>query len=141
MQHTFLENNKILEALDTVAAGTTDQNGATVDMGQDGGFDSISFGVRMGTIAATAVTSAKLQESADGGTTWTDIADAEITIPANGDDQWFWVEKARVNERHVRGVVDRGTANAAITIGLYVLSRAHKAPFDDATDVTTLVVP
>ena len=64
-----------------------------------------------------------------------------ITIPANGDDEWFWVEKARVNERHVRGVVDRGTANAAITIGLYVLARAHKAPFDDATDVTTLVVP
>ena len=48
MQHTFLENNKILEALDTTAGGTTDVNGATVDMGQDGGFDSISFGVRMG---------------------------------------------------------------------------------------------
>ena len=140
MQHTFLENNKILEALDTTAGGTTDVNGASVDMGQDGGFDSISFGVRVGTIANNAVTSVKLQESSDN-STWTDIDDAEQSVAATDDDEWFWVEKAKVNERYARGVVERGTANAAITIALYVLSRAHKAPFDDATDVTTLVVP
>lgn len=102
--------SKITRVSNAVAAGTTDINSDSIDMQ---GFDSASFVVSLGTITAGAVTSAKVQGSADD-SSWNDLADTGLTIADDDDNQLFVLEVDRPQHRYLRCVVDRGTQNAVV---------------------------
>lgn len=100
------------------AAGTTDINGATLDMQ---GYLGVLVVVTMGAITSTAVTSIKMQQGA--ASNLSDAADllgTAQTIADDDDEQVFVIDLYRPTERYVRLVVDRGTANAVVASAEYI---------------------
>lgn len=95
------------------AAGTSDVNSDSVDMS---GFRGVMFVVTFGTITASAVTSVKGQQSSDDGSsdTFADLTGTSISVADSDDDKVVLLDIYRPNERYLRCVVDRGTANAEI---------------------------
>jgi hypothetical protein len=104
---------KVTRALNSVAAGTTNQNGSVIDMA---GFEGVQFIALFGALTATQVTSLKVQQGdlADG----SDMADLEgslHTALADADgNNCLVTDVFRPQKRYVRPVVTRGTANAVI---------------------------
>ena len=130
------EEAKIVRHSNAVAAGTSDispSNGIDCQ-----GFSAVQFEVSFGAIVATAATSIKLQQSTvvDGtGDAFTDIAGTSQTVADSDDNKVFSVDLRNPEERFIRCVVLRGTANATldgITAHLY---EPHKLPVaqDDST--------
>lgn len=114
------------------AAGTSDINGATLDMVNARG---VQITVVMGAITATAVTSIKVQESADG-STWADLAGTAQTIADTDDEKVFYIDLYRPLKRYARVVVDRGTANAVVAAALYQVYENEKLPVTQGTNVS-----
>ena len=139
MAQNFLPEHRISIAVaaSARAAGQTAINGAMVDMQ---GYEGVVAVVEMGTIAATAVTSIKWQQSDT--TTSADFSDLEgtgIAIAADDDDEIFVSELYKPTKRYVRAVVERGTANAALRAATYVQYKARTAPVVQGTGVTSEV--
>ena len=137
MAQNFLPKHRssIAIAAGSRTAGQTAINGAMVDMQ---GYEGVVAVVEMGTIAATAVTSIKWQQSDT--TTSADFSDLEgtgIAIAADDDDEIFVSELYKPTKRFVRLVVSRGTANAALRAATYIQYKARSAPVTQGTDVTT----
>ena len=137
MAQNFLPEHRISIAVaaSARAAGQTAINGAMVDMQ---GYEGVVAVVEMGTIAATAVTSIKWQQSDT--TTSADFSDLEgtgIAIAADDDDEIFVSELYKPTKRYVRIVVARATANAAVRAATYIQYKARSAPVTQGTDVTT----
>lgn len=129
-------NIKITPAItpDNGTAGTTDINGATLDM-QD--FEGVLIEVVFGAITASAVTSIKAQQGAE--SDLSDAADLEgtgQTIADDDDNETFYIDLYRPQERYVRLVVDRGTQNAVVASATYYQYGARKKPVSHATGVT-----
>ena len=137
MAQNFLPEHRISIAVaaSARAAGQTAINGAMVDMQ---GYEGAVAIIEMGTIAATAVTSIKWQQSDT--TTAADFSDLEgtgIAIAADDDDKIFVSELYKPTKRYVRLVVSRGTANATLRAATYIQYKARSAPVPQGTDVTT----
>ncbi len=132
------KNAKVSTAVTSAAgvAGTADINGSIIDMA---GFDSVMAIVRMGVITANAVTSIKWQQDTDAaGGTMADLEGTAMTIADDDDDQIFVTELVKPQERYVRLVVDRGTANAVVASAEYIRYSARKAPVvQNVTDLVT----
>ena len=92
-------------------AGTSDISGASVDMSL---YQSVLFEVVFGVIAATAVTSIKVQQRDTSTGTWADLEGTGITVANTDDGKIFFIDVVRPMERFVRVVVARATANAAV---------------------------
>ena len=107
--------------LNAVAAGQTDQNSAAVDMK---GFESVLFMAAFGAITATAVTKIKAQQSSDN-VTFNDLAGTEVVVADSADNKVFWLDVVKPEDRYVRLVVDRGTADAVID-GVFALQYGAK---------------
>ena len=106
------KNSKMTRASNAVAAGTSDVNGAVIDMQN---FEGCLFAVAFGTITATAVTSIKAQQGdASNLSDATDLAGTAVTVADDDDNQVFYLDIYRPTKRYIRVVVDRGTANAVI---------------------------
>ena len=137
MAQNFLPEHRISIAVapSARAAGQTAINGAMVDMQ---GYEGVVAVVEMGTIAATAVTSIKWQQS-DTTTSadFSDLEDTALTIADDDDDKIFVSELYRPTKRYVRIVVARATANAALRAATYIQYKARSAPVTQGTDVTT----
>lgn len=119
----------------TGAAGTTAINGATLDMS---GYEGVLFLCVMGAITATAVTSLKAQQgNASNMSDAADLAGTGITIADDDDNQVFVLDVYRPQERYVRPVVSRGTANAVVQSCLAVQYGARSRP--TVINVTDLV--
>lgn len=110
-------------------------DGETVDLrGADSAVIAVSIGAITGTAGDATVT---LEESSDG-TTFTDVADADIlgtepTLSANTAYQFGYIGE----ERYVRAVIDiGGETNVAVsaTIGR---GHLHKAPSDQSNAAPT----
>ena len=121
----FVDGSRILNANLAASAGTTDKNGDSIDTVD---CESIVFVVTMGSIAATAVTSLKVQSRDSSSDSWADETGASMTIAANDDNDVFVLELVKPLKRYVRGVVDRGIANATIVAGLAFLTHNRKEP-------------
>lgn len=127
--------SKITRVIDATVAGTSDVNGATIDMK---GFEAVCFVVLFGTITATAVTSIKVQQGAA-----SDLSDAadltgtSVSVAADDDDQVAYVEVVKPRERYVRVVVDRGTANAVLDGAIAIQTNPKSEP--TTHDSTTVV--
>jgi hypothetical protein len=118
------------------AAGTTDINGSICDMAN---FCGVLALVRMGTITASAVTSIKWQQGNE--SDMSDAADLEgtaITIADDDDEQVFATCLVEPEDRYVRIVVDRGTANAVVADAVYVRFNSRTMPTTiDVDDLVT----
>jgi len=127
--HGFLsEETKASIAITPAAgvAGTTDLNGAILDMQ---GWDGVIMTVVFGVITATAVTSVKAQQDTDpAGGTMADLLGTGQTVADDADDKAFEIDLKRPLERYVRLVVDRGTANAVVSSAMYRQYRARNRP-------------
>ena len=137
MAQNFLPEHRISIAVaaSARAAGQTAINGAALDMQ---GYEGAVAIIEMGTIAATAVTSIKWQQSDT--TTSADFSDLEgtgIDVADDDDDKIFVSELYRPTKRYVRIVVARATANAAVRAATYIQYKARSAPVTQGTDVTT----
>jgi len=115
-------------------AGTSDINGATVDMQ---GYQSIAVIVQMGAITASAVTSLKWQQGAQSGMGYAaDLAGTAQTIADDDDEELFYSDFHQPTERYVRVVIDRGTQNAVVAGAWYVLYNGVLFPTTHGTGVS-----
>ncbi len=116
------------------ASGSTDISGTTLDML---GYDGVVMLVRMGAINGSAVTSIKAQQdSASGMGTAADLAGTAVTIEDDDDDEIFYIDIYRPDERYVRLVVDRGTANAVVASAEYLQYNTGTLPVTQASGTT-----
>ncbi len=105
---------KVTRVMDAIAAGTTDQNGSSVDMQN---FESVMFIAALGTLSATQVTQMKAQQSSDDGSSdaFADLLGSQTAAMADDDDdQCIILDIVKPRERYVRPVLERGTGNAVI---------------------------
>jgi len=122
------KNVKITQAITVTngAAGTADITGAILDMS---GFEGVLMIVTFGAITSSAVTSIKAQQGA--AAAMGDAADLEgtgQTVADDDDEQTFYIDLYKPQERYVRLYVDRGTANAAVASAEYIQYGAKKVP-------------
>jgi hypothetical protein len=108
----LMKNTKLTRVSNAVAAGTTDINSSEIDMQN---FEGVVFIVAFGTITASAVTSIKAQQdTATGMASAADLEGTGVTVADDDDNQLFWLDIFRPQERFVRCVVDRATQNAVV---------------------------
>lgn len=130
------KNVKITQAITPTAggAGTTDINGATLDMA---GFEGVLMVVTFGAITAGAVTSIKAQQGNQSDLSdAADLAGTAQAIADTDDDKVFYIDLYRPEKRYVRLVVDRGTQNAVVASAEYIQYGAHKKPPTHGTGVS-----
>ncbi len=135
------KNVKVTRALNSVAAGTTSQNGSVIDMS---GFEGVQFIALFGALTATQVTSLKVQQGdkSDG----SDMADLEGSLHAaladTDGNKCLVTDLFRPQKRYVRAVVTRGTANAVIdgVIALQYSARVQPVANDTSIKATKLLI-
>lgn len=108
----LLKETKTTRAMNAVVAGITNQNGSVIDMS---GFEGVMFIAAFGALTATAVTGIKVQQGvlADG-SDMADLTGSALAIADTGSNKLLATDVYRPQERYVRLVVTRGTANAVI---------------------------
>lgn len=123
--------------LNNVAAGTSNQNTASVDMS---GFDAVRFIAAIGALTSTQVTRLKVQGSTDN-SNFSDISGAATDNMADGNSNTLLiVDVPRSSYRYLRGVVVRGTANAVIDGVIAEQYRARSIPITQDASVAVSVV-
>lgn len=134
IMNNLLQDCKITRVMNAVAAGTTAQNGSTLDMS---GYDGVLFVASFGTLTATQVTSLKAQQDAASGMgTAADLAGTLVGPLADGDgNKCLALDVYRPQERYVRCVVNRATANAVIDGVIAIQYRSRKAPVTQSTTI------
>lgn len=130
----ILTTEKKTRVVNSTAAGITAVNSSSVDM-QD--YESVEFTCALGALTATQVTNLQAQGSPDNAT-WTNITGALTPNAADADSNKLLVlEVYRPQQRYVRCVVNRGTANAAIDSVVATQRGAKKqSTTQDATTVS-----
>lgn len=125
---------KVTRVLNAVAAGTTDQNGTTLDMK---GFDGVLFIALFGTLTATQVTSLKAQQGLlSDASDMADLVGSNVGPLADGDGtKCLMLDVIKPRERYVRCVVDRGTANAVIDGVIAIQYLADKEPVTQSSTI------
>lgn len=105
------ESLKYEDALD-YASGTATRNGSSTNMA---GFEWVIYVFKFAVIAASAVTSIKLQQSSDNAAAddFTDIEGTAQTVANDDDNQNFIVLLKRPSKQYVRPVVVKDGSNAA----------------------------
>ncbi len=135
-------NRQLTKAVKTVvvstgsAAGTTNINCTTVDTA---GYNAYRICVLLGTLTATQVTTVKVQEfTADTAANYTDVTGAITNAAADGDGGKLMIlEVYKPQQRWIRPIINRGTANAAITAAWVELHVPDFQPVS-TTDTTNL---
>jgi hypothetical protein len=138
-----------VRCVNATAAGTTAINGAHVDMQ---GFDGVLFIMGVGALTATQVTSLKAQGGAAvNDSDQADLVNAVTPNLADGDsNRMVFLDVYCPQQRYVRPVVNRGTANAVIDFVIAILYQGAKlgyglanSPALDATlkSVTVIASP
>ena len=132
---------KVIRALNGVAAGTSSQNGAVIDMS---GFEGVQFVALFGALTPNQVTGLKVQQgNLTDGSDMADLAGSAHIALADADaNKCLVTEVFRPQERYVRAVVIRGTANAVIdgVIALQYSSRTKPTTNDTTVKATKLLI-
>lgn len=131
----LLKDIKVTRVMNAVAAGISNQNGATLDMS---GWDGVLFVAALGTLTATQVTSLKAQQGQVSNLSdAADLLGTNVGPLADGDsNKCLALDIYRPTERYVRCVVVRGTANAVIDSVMAIQYRGRKMPVTQ--DTTTI---
>ena len=131
MSKPFLKDvERIERVMNAVAAGTSDQTSSAVDMQLGGTFHEVTFLALFGTLTASQVTSIKVQQSDDDGSSdgYSDIEGTASSALADADSNKMLAVTVRPSKRYVKCIIDRGTANAVID-GMIAIKRiADKIP-------------
>jgi hypothetical protein len=136
MGYSLHNDIKVVSAVAQTAAGTTDVNGAIIDMA---GYEGVLFIVMFGTLTATQVTKIKAQQDTDpAGGTMADLAGTLSAAMGDSDSgKGLVLDVFRPAKRYVRCVVDRGTANAVVDRGVAILYNPTTKP--QALDTATII--
>lgn len=124
---------KITRVSNAVAAGLTAVNCSALDMS---GWDGVVFVAQFGAITATGVQGLKAQQGqvsnlSDGA----DLAGSLASVLDTGSNKAAVVDVYRPQERYVRAVVARATANAVIDSVIAIQYKGRKAPVTEDTTV------
>lgn len=133
------EDLKILDGVD-YASAATDREMASVDMANAEWVMAI---VKFATIAASAVTSIKWQQSSDNGSSdgWSDLEGTAIAVAADDDNQVFVSVLNKPGKRYVRLAIDKDSTNASAESGVYVVGGNRTVPaLASITDDVTVEV-
>lgn len=117
------------------ATGTTDIEGVSLDTA---GYSDMTCIVAMGPITAGAVTTVKLQGSADSAGSpddWTDLTGTSQTVGDGDDNEVFLLSCHRPAKRYIRLYVDRATQAATVGSAVYVQTGARRRPVTHGTGV------
>jgi len=127
---------KVTRLSNAVAAGQTTVNGSSVDMQ---GFEAVTFYVLIGSITSSGTVDVKAQQSNDDGNSdaFADLEGTKISYADDDDNQVAVLEVVNPQERYVRPVVVRGTADSVIDGIIAVQTGAKVAPVTH--DATTVV--
>lgn len=132
-QQNMLKRTTKDRVLNSVAAGTTVQKAAGVDMSAH---SNVVFDVGFGAITATAVTSIKLQHSADDvDGNYVDVLGSNIAVPDTASNKMYSIEAVRPQKQWVRVVITRGTANAVIDGVFATRGNPRRVPTTHGTTV------
>lgn len=127
------KNCKISSAVTPTAgaAGTSAISGTILDMS---GYEGVLVMVRMGAITSGAVTSIKMQQDTDSaGGTMADLEGTSQSIADTDDDEIFYIDLFRPQERYVRLYVSRATQNAVVASAEYIQYGPKAAPVTQPT--------
>jgi hypothetical protein len=115
----------IKSALATTTAGTSEIDGATIDMQ---GYEGVLFVAKFGTAAANNTLQA--QQGADSGLSdAADLAGTSVTVGAS--DELVWLDLYRPEKRYVRVQAERGTSTT-LDWGIALLYGPRTVPADNA---------
>lgn len=133
---TVSDSEKVVRVMNSVSAGTSAQTSSAIDTQ---GFDGVKIYTAFGAITSGAVTSVKVQQSADDGSAdaYADLLGTSRSVADDDDNQVVVHEISKPLERYLKVVVSRSTQNAVIDGVIAVLYRASKQP---TTDDTSTVV-
>jgi len=126
---------KISRVLNGVAAGTSVQAGSAVDMQ---GYDGVMFIALLGALTATQVTSMEAHQSSDNAAAdaFTALLASKVGPLADGDsNKCLVLDVWRPQERYVKPVINRATANAVIDGVIAIQYKARSLPTAHATSV------
>lgn len=125
---------KTIRVLNAVAAGVTPQTSSVVNLGADPVGYACRFTALFGAITAGAVTSIKVQQSADGSTGWEDIPGATVAVPDTASNKAAIVDVKRPQKPYLQLVITRGTQNAVIdAVIAEVYGNSYRPVVQDAT--------
>jgi hypothetical protein len=133
----YRDLNSNVDVQESIRPQTADGavDGETVDLrGADSAIVAVSVGAITGTAGDATVT---LEESADG-TTWSDVADADIlgdepTLAANTAYQFGYIG----GERYIRATFALGNETDVAVSATVIRGHLHKAPSDQANSAPT----
>ena len=138
-----LTQRKYTRVMNAVAAGTTDQTSASVNMGSaggSGGFTRVVFTALFGALTANQVTSMRGQGSLDDGVVDA-FSDLEGTLvgpllDADGNKMLILeINRPRDEHKYIRVIIDRATANAVIDGVIAEQSNSRITPVTQSTSV------
>lgn len=114
--HGFLSENCKISQLSTVTAGAAATSAITSSALNMAGFDGVMFIVSLGTIVTGAVTSIKIQQSSDDGSSddYSDVSGTGQTIADTADDTTIFSDVIRPGKQYLKLLVSRGTQNATV---------------------------
>lgn len=120
---SFLSTVGYKEAIPNASrsAGSTAVNGNTIHTDI---YTSAAALIEFGAITTNAVTSIKWQGSEDN-STWHDLKDTKLDVADTDDNKYFVNVLSGAMHKYVRVVISRGTANATIRSGWYILGDPH----------------
>ncbi len=118
----------------TGSAGTSDLTSEYVDTQ---GYEGARFICGFGTITSSAVTNTKVQQCDSSGGSYADLEGTAQTVADDDDNQMVITEIVKPQERYLKHVIDRGTANAVVDFLIVELFGPVKEPV--SSDTTTVV--
>ena len=125
MLNNLVENSEIVRVENAVAAGvSTITPSAGVDTDDAEG---VMFIIEFGAITAGAVTSVKIQQSADD-SSYADLEGSSVSIDDDEDEQVIVIDIRRPTDRYVLPIISRATQNAVLEGITAIKYRLRKSP-------------
>lgn len=127
MARQYITHDKFTRISNAVAAGSTDVACTAIDMQ---GYESVVFGVMVGTLTANAVTGVHVQQSDDDGSAdaYSDLAGTGVVIADDDDNGMILCEVVKPQKRYVKLIIDRATANAVVDGAFAIQYNGRKEP-------------
>lgn len=127
----------------TTAAGAAAQTAITSSAVDTKGFGAVRFLVLVGPVVSGAVTSVKVQQSDDDGSSdaYSDLLGTSQTIADDADNTHIYVDILRPGKRYLKLVVTRGTQDATIGGVIAELYQADSLPVTQTATGETFSSP
>lgn len=119
-------DNATIKNVVPVATITTDTNGSAVDAAEYDSAVAVLLNASAGSGDMTC--NVKLQQSADGSTSWTDISGAAFTQVTTTASSQKIVFNPAGTQRYIRAVVDVGGTTPSFVVGVQLIGEPKYVP-------------